>query len=179
MEKPIPTSETFILRNGTPVAIRPIRPDDAPRLQALLTRLSSESIFFRFLQYLKTLTPEQAGKLANVDHRTRMALVAALEVNGEEWVIAVARYSIVQSDQPDRAEVGIVVEDAYQNQGLGSRLLDLLTDYARDHGIRYFTGAVSAQNARILRFIRRSGLPTERKLDLGTWEIEVKLDDGL
>ena len=171
-------SETFILKNGAPVTIRPIRPDDAPRLQALLARLSQESIFYRFLEYLKTLTPEQARALATVNYQTRMALVAAIEHLGEELVIGVARYSIVHPDRPDMAEVGIVVEDRFQNQGLGSHLLDLLTDYARNHGIRYFTGAISVQNSRILRFIRRSGLPTERRLDLGTWEIEVKLDEG-
>jgi RimJ/RimL family protein N-acetyltransferase len=173
-----PEPETFILKNGAPVTIRPIRPDDAPRLQALLARLSPESIFYRFLEYLKSLTPEQAEELANVDYQTRMALVAALEVQGQEQVIAVARYSTVAPDHPETAEVGVVVEDIYQNQGLGSRLLDLLTIYARDHGIRFFTGAISAQNARILRFIRRSGLPTERRLDQGMWEVEVKIDDG-
>ena len=173
-----PTSEQFLLGNGMAVTIRPIRPDDAPRLQALLARLSPESIFLRFLEYLKALTPEQASSLANVDYHSRMALVAALEQDGQEQVIAVARYAVVGADQPDTAEVGIVVEDRFQNNGLGTHLLDLLTDYARTQGIRYFLSTISVQNARILRFIRRSGLPTQRKLDLGMWEILVQLDEG-
>jgi RimJ/RimL family protein N-acetyltransferase len=168
--------EPFTLKDGIPVTIRPIRPDDAPRLQALLARLSPETIFFRFLEYLKGLTPEQAEKLANVDYDRRMALVADLERDGETQIIAVARYAAPVPNPEGTAEVGIVVEDRYQNQGLGTLLLDRLTGYARQHGIRVFTAIVSVQNARILRFIRRSGLPSERKLDMGMWEIQVKLD---
>jgi acetyltransferase len=168
--------EPFMLNDGTPVTIRPIRPDDAPRLQALLSRLSPETIFFRFLEYLKGLTPEQAERLANVDYDHRMALVADLDRDGENQVIAVARYAAPVPNPDGTAEVGIVVEDSYQNQGLGTLLLDRLTMYARQHGIRVFIATISAQNARIMRFIRRSGLPTERKLDMGMWEIQVKLD---
>jgi GNAT superfamily N-acetyltransferase len=79
------------------------------------------------------------------------------------------RYAASEPNPGEMAEVGIVVEDRYQNQGLGSLLLDRLTEYAREHGICAFTATVSLQNARIMRFIRRSGLPTERKLDVGMW----------
>lgn len=166
----------FQLKNGLTVNIRSIRPDDAPRLQALLSRLSKETIFLRFLEYLKSLSIQQAEALATVDYHQRMALVATLEKNGEEQVIAVARYSVFDPDRPDTAEIGIVVEDEYQNQGLGSYLLDRLTHFAIANEIRYYVGTISAQNAQILHFIRRSGLPTERKLDLGTWEIQVQLN---
>jgi RimJ/RimL family protein N-acetyltransferase len=171
-------AENFQLKNGLTVTIRSIRKDDAPRLQALLGRLSQETIFLRFLQYLKSLTSQEAEALATVDYYQRMAIVATREKNGEEQVIAVARYTVFDQNQPNTAEIGIVVEDAYQNQGLGSYLLDELTRYAKASGIRFFVSTISAQNSRILHFIRRSGLPTERKLDLGTWEIRVQLDDN-
>jgi RimJ/RimL family protein N-acetyltransferase len=169
-----PITEEFRLRSGFAVKVRPIRPEDAPRLQALLHRLSPESIFFRLLEYRRNLTEKEARYLTYLDYRTRMAFVATLEQE-EELVIAVARYAIVSPDQADTAEVGIVVEDRYQSQGLGSYLLKLLTDYAREQGIRAFSGTVSLQNQRILRFITRSGLPAKRKLDLGAWEIRVDL----
>lgn len=175
-QKPSFEPETIRLKDGLQVTIRPIRPDDAPRLQALVGRMSAESIFLRFLEYLKALTPKQAAFLANVDYQKRMALVAARDLEGEEQVIGVARYDANDPDRPDRAEVGIAVEDAYQNQGLGSTLLDRLTDYAKANGIRAFTATVSAQNARILHFVRRSGLPSERSLEMGMWEIEIQLD---
>ncbi|HEX6302657.1 MAG TPA: GNAT family N-acetyltransferase [Anaerolineales bacterium] len=169
-----PITEEFRLRSGLAAKVRPIRPDDAPRLQDLLQRLSAESIFFRILAYRRHLTEKESRCLTQLDYRTRMAFVATLEQE-EELVIAVARYAIVSPDQADTAEVGIVVEDRYQNQGLGSYLIRLLIDYAREQGIRAFSGTVSLQNQRILRFITRSGLPAERKLYQGVWEICVDL----
>ena len=169
-----PTVEEFLLRSGLAVKVRPIRPDDASRLQALLQRLSPESILFRLLAYRRYLTEKETRYLTHIDYRTRMAFVATLEQE-EELVIAVARYATISPDQADTAEVGIVVEDRYQNQGLGFYLLMLLTGYAREQGISAFSGTVSLQNQRILRFITRSGLPAERKLNQGAWEIRIDL----
>jgi RimJ/RimL family protein N-acetyltransferase len=171
-EKP----EAVTLRDGTTVTIRPIRPDDARRLQELFARLSPESISFRFLGQPRELPYEQAEQLANVDYHTRMALVATREQCDEEHIIAVARYAVDPAVAPDLAEAAIVVEDKYQNRGLGTLLLKRLVAYARIHGIRAFMATVRHDNVRIMRFIRRSGLPTESKLAAGAWEILVKLE---
>jgi acetyltransferase len=168
-------TDHFNLRDGAAVAIRPIMPDDAPRLQSMFSRLSSESIYFRFLEYRKTVTDQQAYEFANIDYQTQMALVAALEENGEQHLIAVARY-FVQACKPEHAEVGIVVEDRFQNQGLGTFLLNQLTLYAVDRGIQAFVATVSHQNSRILRFIKKSGLPSHKMLDMGMWDVEVRLE---
>lgn len=168
--------ETVALRDGTAVTIRPIRPDDAHGLQALFYRLSPESISLRFLGQPKELPYEQARQLANVDYQKRMALVATREQGGEEHIIAVARYAVDPAGQPDLAEAAIVVEDEYQNRGLGTLLLIRLVAYAQAHGIRAFMAAVHHDNAQIMRFIRHSGLPTESTLEAGVWEILVKLE---
>ncbi len=168
--------EAIALRDGTTVTIRPIRPDDAPRLQALFYRLSPESIALRFLGQLKELPYEQARQLANVDYRERMALVATRQQDGEERIIAVARYAVDPTARPDVAEAAIVVEDVYQKRGLGTLLLIRLVAYARTHGIRAFTATVHQDNIQIMRFVRHSGLPAESKLEAGVWDILVKLD---
>ncbi len=171
-EKPKPVT----LRDGTAVTIRPIRPDDAPRLQALFDRLSPESIAFRFLGQPKELPYEQARRLANVDYRKRMALVATREQGSEEHIIAVARYAVDPAGQPDLAEAAIVVEDEYQKRGLGTLLLSRLVAYAQAHGIRTFMATVRQDNIQIMRFVRHSGLPAESTLEAGVWEIVVKLE---
>lgn len=168
--------ETVTLRDGTTVTIRPIRPDDAPRLQALFGRLSPESISLRFLGQPKELPYEQARLLANVDYQKRMALVATREQGGEEHIIAVARYAVDPAADPDLAEAAIVVEDKYQKQGLGTLLLTRLVAYAQAHGIRAFRATIRQDNAQIMRFVRRSGLPTDSRLEAGVWEIVVKLE---
>lgn len=165
-----PMPQAVKLLDGALVTVRSIRPDDAPRLQALFNRLSQDSIFLRFLQHRKELPYEQAVHLSTVDYDTRMALVATRE---QQEIVAVARYAVTDPDCPDRAEAAIVVEDQYQGRGLGMVLLKWLLVYAQTHDIWVFQAIVAPNNTQILRFIERSGLPYEKKLEQGAWEITI------
>ncbi|HLF25631.1 MAG TPA: GNAT family N-acetyltransferase [Anaerolineae bacterium] len=167
--------ETVTLRDGTAVRLRAIQPDDAPRLQALHARLSTESIFLRFLDQRTALPDRDAQQLANVDYRTRMAIVAALAEEPEQ-LIGVARYAAIDSAQLDTAEAAIVVQDDYQERGLGTILVDRLVGYARGQGVHAFLATVHYSNAEIMRFIQRSGLTAQKKLEAGVWEIKINLD---
>ncbi|MCL7454823.1 MAG: GNAT family N-acetyltransferase [Anaerolineae bacterium] len=165
---------TATLRDGTNVTIRPVVPEDAPRLQALYNHLSPESIYYRFLSQAKELTRAQAERLANVDYDARMAFVATCEMDSDTPIIGVARYA--EGLEPCVAEAGVVVQDRYQRLGLGTILLSELTEYARSQGIHTFVAWIHQSNTAILQFIRRSGLPTQSRLESGTWEIRVTLD---
>lgn len=169
-------SETATLRDGTTVVIRNIRPDDAPRLQAAFTRLSPDSVYLRFLDQRRALSDRDAERLANVDGQTHFALAATVEEKGEELIIGVARYAIVGPSEPDTAEAAVTVIDDYQRRGLGTILVQRLVGHARANGVRAFVANVHYSNAEILRFIERSGLPTQRKLQAGIWEIKLGLD---
>jgi hypothetical protein len=46
------------LKDGSVVHLRPIRPDDAPRLQELHSRLSRESAYQRFFAIVRRLSPD-------------------------------------------------------------------------------------------------------------------------
>jgi RimJ/RimL family protein N-acetyltransferase len=166
-------AETVTLNDGTEVTIRPIRPDDAPRLQATFHRLSPETIFYRFLGQPKDLPDEQAHRLANVDYDSHMAFVAVMD----DEVIGVARYAEPNWGEDGVAEAGVIVEDAYQSKGLGTMLLKRLIDYGLEHGIHTFAATIHHSNQKILRFLRYSGLPVERRLDGGLWEVKVRLRD--
>lgn len=170
-------SEAVLLRDGTQVSIRPIRPDDASGLQGLFNRLSQQSIFFRFLGIRKVLTDQEAKRLAEVDYQKQMALVAISDQDGGvENIIAVARYDDLGPAEPETVEVAVVVEDQYQDHGLGFHLLKKLAAYARPHNIHAFAALVHNENTRILRIIKQSELPVERKIfDHGVWEIRVNL----
>jgi len=167
--------ELIELRDGTQVIIRSIRREDAPRLQSLFGRLSRESIYYRFLEFRKELTAEQARRLAALDYDGQMALVAACEQDCGEAIIGVARYAVVPGSEPREAETAIVVEDRYQGLGLGSLLLERLAAYAVAHGIRAFVATVRQDNGRVMHLVRRSGLPTEINLEAGTLALRVGL----
>lgn len=171
---PFEAIENVELKDGSEVTIRPIRPEDAPLLQAGFSRLSSESIYLRFLETFNQLTDKQARDFSTVDYHKRMALVAEIIEDGQDSLIGVARYAIVE---PGVAESAIVVIDEYQSLGLGTILLDRLVKYARTQGVRAFLATVHFTNARIMRFIKRSGFPMQKKmLEPGVWEIRVSIE---
>ncbi|HEU0130725.1 MAG TPA: GNAT family N-acetyltransferase [Mycobacteriales bacterium] len=123
------------------VAIRVLRTDDGPLLCKLFYRLSPESVYRRFFTLYTAPPPEAIRRLVDVDHDRRDALVAV--VDGE--IVGVARYAALVND-PDTAEVAVVVEDAWQGRGLGRRLLEGVTALARLHGLTALCATVLADN---------------------------------
>lgn len=166
---------TYQLEDGTLIQVRPVREEDAPRIQALVGRLSPESSYLRFHEPLRQLPQQTLYEFTHLDYHQRMALAAVLPEGSDERLVAVARYSTGQPVETGRAEVGVVVEDGYQGQGLGFYLLRELTIYARRHGIHTFTGTISPSNNRILEIIAETGLQFKRTFVEGVWEVEINL----
>lgn len=168
--------ETVRLMDDTQILLRPIYPEDAPRLQEGFQRLSPRSIYLRFLEPYKELPGKLAQRLANLDYHTQMALVAEIHEDCQYLLIGVARYAMLERPGPRLAESAIVVVDEYQQRGLGRLLMNRLADYALQHGVDAFIATVHHTNREVLRFIEHGGLPVTRKIvEPGIWEIQVKL----
>lgn len=175
--------ETFLsavrLRDGKTVAIRPIRPDDAERLQHFHRHLSPDTIRFRYFVFRPELSLEEARRLCDLDGRLRMAFVATvLETDGQSTskeIIGVARYDATEPAKPGDSEFAIVLRDDYQGRGLGKELLLRLAEYARAHGLRTMSGTLLSGNLRMLRFLQSSGYPLELEYK-GSDELEFSLD---
>jgi len=140
------------LRNGASLRLRPIRPDDAPRLMALCHRLSPRTVYQRFFSP-RRLRPEEAYAFANVDYRERMALVAEVDTGQEPDLIGVARYGMAK--EAAMADIALVVEDGWQGLGLGPILLKEILHAGAQRGIRHFRADVLTENRRALRLLAR------------------------
>jgi acetyltransferase len=167
--------EMVTLKDGKPMIIRAIRPDDADDLQATFQRLSIQSIYMRFLSFKKVLSDEEAHQLASVDYNSRMAFVAIYNENGKDIVSGVARYAILDLNHPETAEAAVVVVDEYQGLGLGKQLLKRLVLYARTKGIECMRGNLQVGNDRMLLLVKGSGLPNQTHFVDGIWEVSIDL----
>ena len=159
----------IVLKDGTRVRLRPIRPEDAPRLQALYDRLSRHTAYQRFFTVMKRLPPDWARILATVDYRRRLALVVEFETLSGFDLVAVGRYE--PTDEPDTAEVAFVVQDGWQNRGLGTMLLHALLEAAGARGIRRFRAYVLSDNHRMLDLLTRFTEVRSRTLEQGVTEL--------
>jgi GNAT superfamily N-acetyltransferase len=123
------------------LAVRPIEPDDAVRLDRLFLRLSPETVYRRFFTLFPAPRPGATRHLATVDHDDREALVA---LDGDE-IVAVARWDRLAHHSPD-AELAITVEDAWQHRGLGRALMTMLAGEAARRGVVELTATVLTDN---------------------------------
>jgi RimJ/RimL family protein N-acetyltransferase len=160
------------LRDGEEILIRPIRPDDREELAEGMRRLSPESRYRRFFTPTSELSAAALSYLTELDHHDHEALVALDP--GSEHGIGVARF-VRSADDPELAEVAVAVADSWHNRGVGTALLDRLTQRAREEGVRRFSAEVLADNRPMLELIEDLGNVTLRHLDHGSVEVEVEL----
>ncbi len=157
-----------VLRDGSTVRLRPVRPDDEERLLAFLRGLSEES---RALRYSVPATEEflarEARREARVDGVRRFGLVATTGV--EERIVG---HAVFGRRDAERAEVGVAVADEYQGKGIGTILVGYLADAAAARGIRLFEAEVLAGNHRMLQLFRDCGFPLEVEVKAG--ELHVR-----
>jgi len=167
------------LRNGMPVTIRAVRPDDRERLVAAFEKLERETVYTRFFTYKAELTDAELKHFTEVDFDRRVVLLVTTGTGKREIVIGAASYTAyAPSAGCHSAEVGFVVEEDYHGLGIAGRLLHHLVLIARQRGIDRFEAEALPNNRAMLAVFARSGLPmTEQRLD-GSIHVTMELAAG-
>ncbi len=162
-----------LLRDGTSVHIRAIRPDDRGEIARGFAELSPEAVYFRFFRVKQRLTDAELRHFTQLDFVRAAALVATLRVEDEERIIATARYAVTDDAPapPHRAEIAFTVGDPFQGRGLGTLLLEHLIVIARANGIAEFEADVLGENNRMLSVFAKSGFRVTRSLADGVFHI--------
>jgi GNAT superfamily N-acetyltransferase len=168
-------SADAILRDGTPICIRAIRPDDRERLAAHFDRLSSESRYRRFFGF-RNISVDELSCFIRPDFVNHVALVASIE-QGEslQGIVGDGRY-VVRPDRLQTAELALSVVDAYQRRGIGSLLVEHLIPLGRQAGVRRLEAEVLASNPRALRFLIRRGFKPRGTYG-GVCELALSIED--
>ncbi len=160
------------LADGRALHIRPIKPTDEPQMRELFYSFSEDTVFYRFFSYLKAMPHDKISKFVNVDYDSEMAIVGSFKEGGEERIIGSARYYVDRAT--GLAEYAIEVQDAYQNQGIGTTLFNHLMRVAKMKGIKGFIGYVLDTNTRAYRLMTKTGLPIETKWDEGVYTLTMR-----
>jgi RimJ/RimL family protein N-acetyltransferase len=149
------------------VGLAQLEPSDREPLRRLFYRLSPETLYRRFMSPIARPEQTRPDRLLDIDHRDREAIVAVDD--GE--IVGVARY--VRQPGSDAAELAVVVADAWQRQGLATRMLAALARQASAVGIQRFTLTMLADNRPILRLVRRIDPSARLSISYGVCETTV------
>ena len=155
---PVELARTHVLRDGTSIEVRPIRPEDAELERSFVAGLSEESRYFRFFYRLHELTPQMLARFTQVDYDREMALVALAPdpaADGAPRFIGVARY--IANPDGESAEFAVVTSDDWQRRGIARVLMADLIACARGRGLARLEGAVLRANHGMLRFTASLG----------------------
>jgi len=146
--------EVWYLHCGTCVTLRAVLPRDAALLGSLFVRMSTQSRRNRFHAAVNRVAEGQLQQMSCVDYRQHMALVATIVENGQERVIAEARYVVDASECHTTAQFAIAVDDRWQRHGLGMRAMFALVKAASASGLYSLRGDVLPDNKAMLALMQ-------------------------
>ncbi len=162
------------LKDGTEIFFRPVKPTDERALSEMLYSLSAESVKKRYFTHTRTFPHKDVQKLTNVDYEQNLAIVGIVPgAEGVEDIVAIAQYFLDPKTQV--AEVAFIVQDEWQDKGMGFVLLDYLTRIAIDRDVKSFYATVLPINKSMLQLFYNSGYKVNTEFDGDSYSIKYDL----
>jgi acetyltransferase len=159
--RPYPTQyvESWKMKGGIPVTIRPIRPEDEPAMVGFHEGLSERSVYLRYFGPLKLQQRVAHSRLLRIcfnDYDREIALVAERSLGkGRYEILGVGRMSKVHAS--GTAEFAVVVIDQWQNKGLGTELTKQLIDIARHEKLSRLIAYTLLENKEMQHMCKKLG----------------------
>ena len=161
------------LRDGTEIFFRPIKPTDELALSEMLYSLSEQSVKTRYLTQTVAFPHRHIQQLTNIDYKKDLAIVGVVPSVSGEHVVAIAQYFLDPHTQA--AEVAFLVQDEWQQKGMGTFLLDCITKIAKQRGVKRFYAKVLPNNKPMLAVFHNSGYKVNTEFDGDVYNITYDL----
>ncbi len=173
-----PYPEEFVterkMKDGTPVILRPIKPEDEPMWHELLSSCSTQSLWFRFSYLFKQTTHEMATRYCFIDYDREIGIVAEVGTNGNRKLIGVGR--LVADMNHETAEYAVIVADQWHSKGLGGTMTDYCCEVAKKWGVKQIVAETSKDNARMLATFRNRGFSLDEEKEEDVVLVRKDLD---
>ncbi len=164
---------SFTLNSGKTVEFRPLLPSDEFAYRNFFYSLQEKTIYFRFFYKMRNFTHEVVQKQwASLDYRQNISIIGLAQKGGHKEIIAIGSYA---KEDDHRAEVAFVVREDYQGRGVGSFLLKLLEQIAKQNGFSAFTATVLRDNANMLKVFKKRYPSAKMTFSSGN-EVQVHMD---
>jgi len=161
------------LHDGTQIFFRPVKPADEPALSEMLYSLSEKSVRTRYMTHTMTFPHKDVQQLTNIDYRRDISIVGVVPGVSGEQIVAIAQYFLDPKTQA--AEIAFIVQDEWQQRGMGTFLLDYVTQIAKQRGVKRFYAKVLPTNKPMLTIFHNSGYKMNTEFDGEVYNITYDL----
>ena len=148
-------SDILRLRSGKSLTVRFVEPGDADALQAYFRSLTTRSRYNRFLGAMSELPKTLLDHFTHAGEDDNFSVIATMTIDGHETIVGEARYAF--HADTDRFEFGLSIDDRWQGQGIGSKLLGNLQCRAAAFGSGRLFGDTLRSNEAMIALARKSG----------------------
>jgi len=155
------------LKDGTPVTIRPVRPEDEPLMVQFHHTLSERSVYLRYFCSLSLSTRVEHERLVRIcfgGYDRGFALVADRKntETGQHEILGVGRFSAINRAE---AEAAVLVSDQWQGRGLGTELLARVARVAGDEKFKKLSGEILRDNLPTQAIFKKTGFKLRAMAD--------------
>ncbi|MBI5880081.1 MAG: bifunctional acetate--CoA ligase family protein/GNAT family N-acetyltransferase [Chloroflexi bacterium] len=176
---PLQYMSEWKLKDGLPVTIRPIRPEDEPLIVKFHSTLSETSVYMRYfhvMQLSARIAHERLTRICHIDYDREMALVVDRKdpQSGEHQILAVGRLSKVHGTND--SEFAILVSDPWQGHGLGTELLRRLVQIGRDEKRARIVADILSDNQAMQSVSKKLGFKLKRSIGDPSFRAVLELE---
>ena len=150
---PVAWERHFVLRDGTKVFARPVRPDDEDMYRTFFNRVTQEDLRKRFFAPVKDFSHVFIARLTQIDYARAFASAAIDEATGE----MLGGVRLMLDAQRQTGEYAILLRSDVKSRGPGWKLMALIIEYAQEIGLKHIEGQVLAENRPMLDMCENLG----------------------
>lgn len=161
-----------LLRDGSRIDIRALRPEDEADMLAAVEKTSPQSLQRRFFVMKRHFSEKERAFFMDVDFKDHVAIVALAEEDSRKVIVGGGRYIVFE---PGRAEMAFIVIDSWQGRGVGSILMRHLVKFASDAGLHELTAEVLPENTAMIKVFEKFGFKPARRRDPQALHLVLKL----
>ena len=169
---------TWKLKDGSPIVIRPIRPEDEPMMVKFHRALSDSSVHFRYFGLIKLeqrIAHDRLVRTCFNDYDREIAIIGVRNApeTKEDEIIAVGR--LIKVHGLNSAEYAIILSDRWQGHGLGTHFMKLLLEIGRQEGVEHIFGLILRENQAMQRVCKQLGFAVRYNDATDAMEAKIKL----
>ncbi len=162
-------------KGGLQAHVRVIRPTDESMIRDLFYHLSEGSVYFRYFSPRRAMPHENIREYVSLAEDKGLSIVVTVGPRENRRIIVEGRY-VIEANR-EFAEAAFMVAEQYHGSGIGTYLLNLLIEIAKERGLKGIHADVLLSNTPMLKVFDKQPYVLQKSIAEGVATLELRFDD--